>query len=404
MILFQNPGELSPLAITTFGLNAKPNSQNPIGYFGTGLKYAIATLLREGCTIEILSGERSYTFFKQDENFRGTDFSSIWMREKPFGALALEESPEHHRLGFTTELGRNWLPWMAYRELWANAGDEDGTIDKWPDFTAIEPEPGQTKIIVKGLDQVHDERGEFLLLTQPLYRSPVLEIHPGQGSKIFFRGICVGKLEKPTVMRYNFLRPMKLTEDRTLAEAYMVDYYLKQFFAEELRDEALCERIITAPKGTLEFDLNFNEANPTPEFLEAAGRHLTNLRCNVSARGLFKALTKKTLSPRNDSLSPVRKAALERAIAFCHRLGFQVSDYEIVYVEALGQGIVGLAEEDRIYLSELAFSGGTKIIAATLIEEFLHLRHGLHDQSRAMQNFLFERIVSLGEEIQGSPL
>lgn len=43
-------------------------------------------------------------------------------------------------------------------------------------------------------------------------------------------------------------------------------------------------------------------------------------------------------------------------------------------------------------------------LASTLIEEYLHLRHGWHDLTRELQNFLFDKLVSLGEEIAGEPL
>jgi hypothetical protein len=48
--------------------------------------------------------------------------------------------------------------------------------------------------------------------------------------------------------------------------------------------------------------------------------------------------------------------------------------------------------------------GGAKQAASTLIEEFLHLRHGWKDCTRELQTYLFERLVSLGEELAGEPL
>jgi hypothetical protein len=47
---------------------------------------------------------------------------------------------------------------------------------------------------------------------------------------------------------------------------------------------------------------------------------------------------------------------------------------------------------------------GTKTVAGTLIEEFIHLKHGLGDECRDMQNFLLDRLVSLGEQMHGEPL
>ena len=37
MIVFENPGEIDVAAISTFGVSVK-ETDNPIGFFGTGLK------------------------------------------------------------------------------------------------------------------------------------------------------------------------------------------------------------------------------------------------------------------------------------------------------------------------------------------------------------------------------
>ena len=55
MLSFYNAGIINEISITTFGINAK-NDDSAIGYFGTGLKYAIAVLLRNGHEIKIKSG------------------------------------------------------------------------------------------------------------------------------------------------------------------------------------------------------------------------------------------------------------------------------------------------------------------------------------------------------------
>ena len=47
------PGLIDLHGITTFGVCAKPEAENPIGYFGTGLKYALAFFLGEGLKLEL---------------------------------------------------------------------------------------------------------------------------------------------------------------------------------------------------------------------------------------------------------------------------------------------------------------------------------------------------------------
>lgn len=39
-----------------------------------------------------------------------------------------------------------------------------------------------------------------------------------------------------------------------------------------------------------------------------------------------------------------------------------------------------------------------------MIEEYIHLRHGWEDLTRELQSFLFEKLVSVGEELVGAPL
>jgi hypothetical protein len=69
-------------ALTIMGLTAKPNSTNPFGRFGTGLKYAIATLLREHHRIEIRIATDKFTFYTKTENFREVDYEVIHMKKE----------------------------------------------------------------------------------------------------------------------------------------------------------------------------------------------------------------------------------------------------------------------------------------------------------------------------------
>src|SRR4051794_443467 len=83
-VAFVTPGLIPLEAFTTFGVNAKPNSTNPFGYFGTGLKYAIAVCLRNGCKVVMVRDGVEYMFFTSQQSFRGTDFDFVRMRKKTF--------------------------------------------------------------------------------------------------------------------------------------------------------------------------------------------------------------------------------------------------------------------------------------------------------------------------------
>lgn len=107
MIIFENLGEIDFRSISHFGINVKPG-KSPIGFFGTGLKYAIAVLMRTGQKVTIYSGLSKCTIGTEESEFRGKNFNFI--------KATVDDNPSYD-IGFTTELGKMWPLWAAYREL-----------------------------------------------------------------------------------------------------------------------------------------------------------------------------------------------------------------------------------------------------------------------------------------------
>ena len=203
-VIFENPGTLDYRALTVMGLNAKENA-NPIGYFGTGFKYGIAIALREDCNIIIQNGKGADQAIKQVEcEFRGKKYMSLWLGDK--------------ELPFTTELGKNWSLWQAYREFKGNCDDEGGKI--WVNTTVPIRENNKTRIIVSGdtFLEVHEDRDKYfwnsataMMLDDSNSRSLS---NPGD---LFYRGIKVGETLKETNYSYNIVdKTLELSEDRTI--------------------------------------------------------------------------------------------------------------------------------------------------------------------------------------------
>ena len=95
---------------------------------------------------------------------------------------------------------------------------------------------------------------------------------------------------------------------------------------------------------------------------------------------------------------------LDKAISFLCKIDISASQYPIKIVDSMGEGIMGRAIEGTIYLSLLPFNMGTKQVASTLMEEWVHTRLGVKDFDYGMQNWLFDKILSMGEELSGAPL
>lgn len=215
MIVFENDGLMPLEAATTFGINAKLG-ENPIGFFGTGLKYAIAVTLRLGGTFRLFLGEIEYEFYLKEQDFRGKEFSMVRMKRRK----GLMSRWSYEKLSFTTELGKHWEPWMAVREIESNTRDENGT--SWIDHFPVNPEgicgPNKTVIIIEcpEMEEAYEDLHEiFMPEKKLLFSAGPVDVYEGQSNYIFYRGLRVTDLEKPSLFTYDFNAGVTLTEDRT---------------------------------------------------------------------------------------------------------------------------------------------------------------------------------------------
>jgi hypothetical protein len=399
VIIFENPGEIDVRSISTFGVSVK-EGENPIGFFGTGLKYAIAVLLRTGHEVTIQSGTTVVRFGLSKEAVRGQDFEFVTMAT---------DGGEPAPIGFTTQLGKQWELWMAYREIACNCKDENGL--GFHSLDMPRPQAGTTRIVIKGdaFEGVFDSGHLYILADKPSMTIGTVEVRNRSGGDLFYRGVRVMQFNKPGLYTYNLLSQITLTEDRTVKNGWEVGSRIAKAILQS-DDRRFLADVITADDQHFESDLDFHGWGVTPSdaFIQTVGNTLSDRRCKVneSAMKVWKDATRQTFIPRELLLTKVQLITLQRALDFCDRIGFPVRDsYPIKVVESLGSGTLGLAEDGTIFIAERVFHlGGTKQLASTLIEEYLHLRHGYEDMTRELQSFLFEKLVSLGEELAGEPL
>lgn len=387
-IYFKNKGEINPISICTFGVNCK-DTENPIGYFGTGLKYAIAIILREGGGITIFNGKEKFAFSVKKETIREKDFNIVEMNGAP--------------LGFTTELGKNWELWQAFRELYCNATDENG------DVTDKKTKPAKDNVLIEvDLDKFYDcynNINDFVLNTKPYITGTACDIHKGNNNKVFYKNILIHKSREETLYTYNIKSSLEITEDRTAAHGWQI----KERIANAListKKESVAFNVIHAGKGTLEASLDFDydaTLEPSEVFLDVAEAEYKKQTANKS---LVKVLSKYRELPELEEikLNDVNKAMLDRAVSFCVKIGYEVTSYQLVVTGGLTSGVMGQAKNNKMYISIETFGMGTKYLSATIIEEFLHLKTGYSDMTRELQNYLFNDIVSFGEQIIGEPV
>lgn len=279
-IIFETKGKLDLRAITTFGCNAKPNTNSPIGFFGTGLKYAISVLLRNEQSVELVTGGKRYTFGLREKTFR----------EKPFSIPVITTSGgKTKELPFTTELGKNWELWQAFRELFSNTLDENGFCAK---YEIEEPDYNKscTYFIVSGdnFAQEYDRCFTHTFLQEGLETRSVgagVQIIDRESKAIYYRGVRVAELRKPSLFTYNILSPITLTEDRTAKHVYEAEIAIvNQIISLSERDTL--NRILNAEKESWESQLDFSYCWQicSPEFISVGEASI-----NTTARKLIRS-------------------------------------------------------------------------------------------------------------------
>lgn len=207
MIFFCNMGVIPPEAYTLMGVNAKVGNE-PFGRFGTGLKYAIATILRNGGNIWIKT--------RGSEGFALHHFGTreINIRDKVFNQITVNGE----NLPYTAELGKDWSLESAYRELVCNCHDEGGKI-----FESIDDEDLVEWETVIGVDMPEITKlfknNKMFLESEEIGRARFgsidISFHEGASSTVYYRGVAVYKFEDRFPYTLNFRSEIALTEDRT---------------------------------------------------------------------------------------------------------------------------------------------------------------------------------------------
>jgi hypothetical protein len=383
-VTFANNPAMPIEGLTLMGVNVKKGA-NPIGFFGTGLKFAIATLLRTGHKVEIfISGVRHDLSLKEKI-----------IRDVPFQIVCLDGE----ELGFTTETGKNWQVWQAYRELSCNAMDEQ---DWYVGFSNVANDELATIIRVTGaeIEQVHNERHRYFCEAKLIQRvKDIGEVREGESRTIFYRGVRVYETEKPMLFTYNLIAPLALTEDRTMANSFMLPSIFGKLIA-GLDHHDMIARAVRAEDAWMEHKAEFGAVQHyTEAFMAVMTRNAANWRVNNSAKRFWQELR-----PKEDPYKPVpidatETAMLTEALSLAEKVDpeCRLSLEEIRICGFLGEGVIGLFREGQIYLSKDVFKQGMQIVAGTVYEEWLHRDRGLADESRSMQNYLINQIMLMAQ-------
>ncbi len=282
-VVFKTKGKLDLRSIMTFGLNSKPNTGHPIGFFGTGLKYAIAVLTRHKIPVVIYIDGRKWAITTEDSVFRDKTVTEVFL-ERHRTLLP----PQVRKLPFTTELGKTWELWQAFRELYSNTLDEKGEayVSDSSTYQDEQMYRGGTCICVRSeafVQEFFDKDKTFLPdgLSQR-EGSEAVQIFDRPSRHIYYRGIRVLDLaeEEQSSLTYNILSTIELTEDRTAKSKWDVQYVIQSTVA-QLEDRNRIEKVVTSPKRSFEGSMSFYSA-PSTTFLDVTNEVIASKASEVT--------------------------------------------------------------------------------------------------------------------------
>lgn len=386
MIVFKNPGILDIRAVKTFGMSAKSND-NAIGFFGTGLKYAIAIFLREGFKVKLVTGCQEYLFEKKN----------IEMREKGFEIITMNGE----ELSFTTHLGINWKPWQAFRELYCNALDEGGDVF-YDDCYADYSKSNETVFMIEGEGDLHlfEQKDSIVLKGDCDHESEGVKVIFKPSNWIYYKGIRVYESQKPFTFTYNITKHLSLTEDRTLSNhAYAVSAITNA--VRQSDDLKFIKKIICATPENAESYFTWYISDAGHSFEKVAFKEYEENNDNLS-RSVANWVRHKKEQDTYKNIIPV---ALDESEKEMMRIAknivgnhYKISKYEIIFSETLGDNTMAYVQSDqrdKIYISKKCFDKGLLFLASTLLEEVVHQETGYGDLTRDLQTYLFEEMTKL---------
>ena len=406
MIIFENKGDLDVRAIKTFGVNSKESKNSAIGYFGTGLKYAIAILLRNNHKISIYTGGKQYDFGVNTSKIRFDEFDIVTMNGE--------------ELGYTTELGKDWEMWMAFRELYSNMLDEHGHAYE---AKVAEMDPDKTYVMVDGreIEQLFKVKDKFFLnynkfqpVAQHVQVDAYEKTHGGDLAHVFYKGVRVMETRLNSLYDYDHHCSLTLTEDRTIKDTWSTLYHVSALVTQS-QDKRFIKKMVMADKLTYEsrIDFTMNNTGPMDTFLDVVGELRVKYKdkgINHTAINVHKQKRKviEVMPGISCYLNPIETQQFDKAVNFCKEtLGLELDDFRIIVCKDLGdKNQLGQAniEDGIMYISKKCFQAGTKRVAVALLEEYTHCKHEVFDETVEQKWIYLEQIMSLGERLAGEPL
>lgn len=440
-ILIQNDGAIESNSFELIGASTKRGEAGKIGFFGSGLKYSIAYMMRKGIDFKVFSGLNELVFTTKVETLKSIPFERICINGMP--------------TSYTTTMGPTWTEdWLVLREIYCNAVDE-GTCQLVRGIENPDPSEGKTRIfieltpdlqkVIEGWDSYFCDERTPLFVSEPIYtcylgnqdggtEQPVSVFEKTEGV-IYRRGIRV-HTRKGQLYDYN-LQFVNINEDRTCQSTHGLGYisnnliaglYNQNYVKSILRtgeDTTPCREYAELTSGEVRDGFSLDWIQFSKDHLlvvkDISGRYSeeimkakkeTFLIPSLYAREMKKSqpdtiiLGMQNLIGENSvneiSRTPKMDFLLKEVLSSLEEMKYQVP-YDIKVVQFDDENVMGVADikSKLIMIADKTFDMGRREIAMTLLEETEHIKSGHTDETRAFQTHIFSQWLKTMEDSNG---
>ena len=410
----KSEGQIQKEAFTLLGASTKKGEKGKIGLYGSGNKYAVASLLRNNIMFSVFSGENEIKFTTKEKEYRGKKFNIILVDGK--------------ETSLTTEMGGDdWDDSFSYiREVYSNALDEEGETEM---DVVEEPsgEKGFTCFFIQYTKEVKDfykNIHNYFCVNNPnvLHSNNYGSIYLSENNelRLFRRGIlCFNNKEKSL---FNYNGNFEINESRVLKDEWGSRYRVGEIW-QKCTDEGLIKSLLLGLHGgnagfyehKMEFHTfsTFSDAwHNAVDDMEFVGVEHLNMFEKKDLKGkialpfeMLKTLRRniphiKILGVSSDDKSLKVKAEpsdtlvnkVIDAISLLYKTDYRErfrEEPKINYVKFKDSHTRAEAENGEIYLSINLDSYSVDEIAKILIEENEHNLTGFGDKTREFQDHLF---------------
>lgn len=444
-ILIQNDGEIESNSFELIGASTKRGETGKIGFFGSGLKYSIAYMMRKGIHFRVFSGEEEMVFTTTPESLKGQSFDRICINGKP--------------TSYTVTMGPTWTEdWFVLREIYCNAIDESNcqVIKK---VENISPSSGKTRIYIQLTELLEGVVAEwdkyFSDERVPIFECPKvytsgIGMSDGSGviqnyqpvkvfqktNGVFYRrGIKVA--EKKSLLFDYEMQFMDINEDRTAKNISSMDYgfadmigmfcnegWVKSILRTAQDDEPCAEYRSLGwhtVDGSYSQDwIQFSKDNMVVA-KEIAGRYAEDIQRSKKevflipahfARDMKKQLPEMLIVGMGNIIgdnyftevdkTPKMNFLLKEVVASLKQMDYEIP-FDICVAEFENDEVLGQADikEKKIYIAKKTFDMGRREIAMTLMEETEHIASGASDETRKFQTHIFSQWLKSMENSNG---